>query len=67
VASASAGISFLEKSFFTFAGVGQKLKFARFLSKIPELLQLPAFAAGSVGPDPHPGMEGVVLAVDSAV
>jgi hypothetical protein len=46
--------------------VGQKLKFARFLSKIPEPLQLPALAAGSVGPDPHPCVDAAVPVAVSA-
>ncbi len=45
--------------------MGQKLKFARFLSKIPEPLPLPAFDAGSVGPDPPPGVD-VSAAVSAA-
>ncbi len=42
--------------------MGQKLKFDRFFSKIPELLQLPVFAAGSLVPDPHPVVEAAIPA-----
>jgi hypothetical protein len=44
VASASAGITFFEKIFFTVSGVGQKLKLEKFVLTVPDPLLYPAWA-----------------------
>jgi hypothetical protein len=54
VASASAGIIFFEKIFFTVSGVGQKLKSDSFLLKIPDPLLHLAWSEAALGPDPFP-------------
>ncbi len=52
MASASGGIPFFEKIFFTVSGVGQKLKSDNFLLKVPDPLLHPAWVVAAFGPDP---------------
>jgi hypothetical protein len=54
VASASAGITFFEKIFFTVSGVGQKLKPENFVLTVPDPLLHPAWAVAVAMVDPDP-------------